>query len=380
MRNLNYIPSKKINTACLCCALCLFLGLPKLAAQDPMLAQFYTAPQFLNPAMTGVFKGSARLNANYRQQWGRTFSEKPFRTVHAGFDYRFNIIDDDYLAFGINATEDMTGAASNLRSTTGGISVSYLKQLGGGRRYRSGDTYLVLGGFMGGGQRQVTTGDAWFDRQYDPTAIAVNTNLNSGEIQPRSRLYPDFGLGLLWYRATEDRSIYFGTSLSHINKPNVSFLGNKTELLNRRILVHGGGQFILSQQLSVLPALSAQVLGTQMTSSFGGNVRYSNNDQREVAIRAGLWTRLGNKVKFVQDPNASKVNAVNPSTIAGSGILNDAVTVTGMLEVSNWILGFSYDIHTSKLNRPTNSRGAWEISLQFINPEKRRVNTNCPRM
>ena len=54
-----------------------FTGLT-LQAQDVHFSQFYAAPLLVNPAQTGNFSGTARVGANYRDQWGSI--TVPYRT------------------------------------------------------------------------------------------------------------------------------------------------------------------------------------------------------------------------------------------------------------------------------------------------------------
>jgi type IX secretion system PorP/SprF family membrane protein len=338
-------------------------------AQDPIFAQYYAAPLSLNPAMMGVFQGQWRMNTNYRQQWNRTFETlQPFRTIHAGFDYRVRVLDADYFAFGLNAMEDRSGALSNFKSTKGHLGLSYMKQLSGDR-YRTADQYLVAGMQVGLGQFALATDGLWFDRQYDSTSASVNFTSASGEVAPQSNMYIDFNAGIMWYMVADDnRSLYVGGSVHHLSQPNVSFFGNSKEVLRRRFSLNIGGEFPLNEELSVLPSAMATLQGPSMTTLFGANMRYSNHDWQEVAIRIGGSYRIANRYKWTQN-----------GTVGGSGILGDALTVTGMLEFNSWLLGGSYDIHTSSIARPTNGRGAWEISLIYIAPERFSVKTSCPK-
>ena len=339
----------------------------KTMAQDAVFAQYYASPLHLNPAMMGVFQGQCRFNANYRQQWSGIFSDIPIRTIHAGFDYKVRVFDGDYFAFGINAMEDETGAISKLKNTRGNLGLSYMKQLGGDR-YRSADQYLIFGAQVGMAQFQTTTDGLWFDRQYDSASVNYNTSLPSGEIAPRSDMFMDINAGILFYTVIDDnKSFYIGASAHHLTQPNISFLGNSTENLRRRFTVHGGGEFPLNDQLSFLPSVMATLQGPSMTTMFGGNFRYSNHDWQEVAVRVGGSYRLANQ--FVAKADGS----------SGSGILGDAFTITGMLELNSWIFGISYDIHTSSILKPTNGRGAWELSLIYVAPERIPYRTLCPK-
>jgi type IX secretion system PorP/SprF family membrane protein len=339
-------------------ALFIVVSTLNVKAQDPFFTQYYASPLNVNPAMMGVFQGQWRMNANYRQQWGGIFSDIPLRTIHASFDYRLNIVDEDYLAFGINAVQDETGALSRLKSTRGALGISYMKQLSG-NRYSSSDQYLVAGLQVGPGQFRASTDGLWFDRQYDSVAIGINNNLASGEVTPQSNMYLDYTAGLMWYMVSDDnRSLYVGGSAHHLSNPNISFFGNKAESLRRRFSINAGGEFPINDELSVLPSMMASIQGPSMMTQFGSNFRYSNHDWQEVAVRVGGAYRLSNKF---------------------TGILGDALTVTGMLEMNGWVFGASYDIHTSTILRPTNGRGAWEISLIYVAPERFPVKTSCPK-
>jgi len=75
---------------------CFFFS--KLQAQDPRFAQFYAAPDQLNPALNVVYEGKFRFIANYRDQWASVLDDVPFRTISAHVDARFNIGKNDYLA------------------------------------------------------------------------------------------------------------------------------------------------------------------------------------------------------------------------------------------------------------------------------------------
>jgi type IX secretion system PorP/SprF family membrane protein len=357
--------------------LSMFLGMGKMQAQDGVFSQYYAAPLHVNPALMGVYDGQMRFNANYRQQWsGGTFSDIPIRQIHASFDYRKRIADGDYLSLGINALEDETGADSKLKATRGNLGLSYMKQLGGDR-YRTNDQYLVVGVQVGGGQNRLATGNLWFDRQYDSSNIRIDNNLPSGEIEPSSKAYLDVNAGLLWYMVVDkNKSIYVGGSMHHITQPGISYFGNKAENLKRRFTVHAGGELPMNEQLSLMPAVMATLQGPSMNIQLGTNFRYSNHDWDEVAIRVGAWYRLVNKYIW-ESGGASNQNFIQQSS--RSTILGDAITVTGMLEINSWLLGISYDIHTSAIVKPTNGRNAFELSLIYIAPERIPYRTLCPK-
>lgn len=329
------------------------------SAQDPRFSQFYASPWNLNPAMTGLFNGRWRVTANYRDQWSSFLNPVPFRTYAAAFDARFEVGRDDYAAFGIGAMHDEAGT-SKFEQNKVQIGGAFLKQLTGGR-YRARN-YLSAGAQLGFGQNSIDWGRLWFTRQFDPSSESPNPTLPNGEPDANANtdVYLDFNAGLLWYMLFGDNGfVYAGGALHHINAPVISLTGDDQETLYSRWSGHAGGQFPLSDNFSALPGVLVMKQGPSFETDFGLNFRYSNNDLNELAMRAGAWARLGNKLD--------------------EGLQMDAITVVGMLEFNRWMLGLSYDITTSSLTAANNSRGAFEISLTYFHPGERRARIVCPK-
>jgi type IX secretion system PorP/SprF family membrane protein len=352
---------------------CLLILRGGIQAQEAVFAQYYYSPMHTNPAMTGVFKGQYRFNANYRQQWSSTFADKAIKTVQTAFDYRIRVVDEDYFSFGINALNDETGSNARIKTTRGNLGLGYLKQLGGSR-YSGVSQYISAGAQVGLGQHFGNLDGVWFDRQFDSVAVAVNNSFSSGEIIPQSNMYTDFNLGLMFYSVwDEKRSFYAGVALHHLTQPNISFFGDKKEALRRRITFQTGGEIPFGKELSVLPSAMFTIQGPSMTSSFGGQLRYANLEwDDDVAIRIGMQGRIANRI-------LTSLTKEGKSIQGGTGVLADALTLTGTIELNNLLIGASYDMHTSSIRLPTNTRGAWELSLIYTGKERRRVKTECPR-
>ena len=347
-------------------SLLLFLGfnllfISILKAQDPQFSQFYAAPAQLNPAMTGVFQGSWRASANYRDQWGSILGSQPFRTLHAATDFRYNTINDDYFACGLTVLRDEAGS-SRFTQTKGGLSLSYLKQLGGSR-YRTDYQYLIAGVQAGLGQVALQTGSLWFGRQFDFSTESINTSLPSGEtFAPNltSKIYSDLSAGLLWYGLYADNlSFYAGGSVWHANAPKIELYSGYKAALSQRFVIHAGGELPFNDNLSILPAAFWTKQGRAMQTTFGANLRYNSHELEEIAVRIGAWTRLANRLE-------KKIHA-------------DALIFTTILELPRWQIGFSYDVNISSLARASDGRGAFEISLLYTHPEQRRESLTCPR-
>lgn len=338
----------------------------ELFGQDPQFAQFYAASVQTNPAMTGVHSGRYRIALNYRDQWSSVVDE-PFQTYAASFDSRYRIGKGDFLAFGLNAMHDRAGASPYQR-TQGYLSAAYMKQLSG-NRYRTNDQFLIGGIQVGMGQHALDFSRLWFSSQFDPGSVSVNFDAPNNEqyganSKVTSDMYLDFNAGLLYYALfDEDASFYIGGAAHHLNGPEISFLSNSSQSLYMKLSVQAGGQIPFTEELSFLPAVLGLFQGPSFTAIAGGNFRYTNHDWRELAIRAGAW---------------AQVSRQEDTTGADYGL--PSVIISTILEIERFNIGFSYDVNAGYLNRPTDGRGAYEISFIYVHPAERRERVNCPKL
>jgi len=333
-----------------------------LSAQDPYFAQFYTSPLNLNPAMIGVYEGQFRVAMNYREQWGSILGSNPFRTISASFDARQQVGRGDYIGFATSVLRDEAGT-SNYTQNRANLGVSFMKQLSGGRGYRGGAAqYLVAGALAGVGQNDFDPAGLWFSEQYDAENEAINFEAANGEAfdMTSTGIFPNLSAGILWYALFDDNmSIYAGAGMYHLNTPNISFLDATTNL-NARIMAHIGGELPFNDNLSSLPAAVVMKQGEAMNVIAGGNFRYTNRDWREVAVRIGGWAQFSNKLD--------------------NGVNNAHIIATAILEMERWNLGISYDLNAN-ITPATNARGAYELSLIYTHPEKRRRGKiRCPKL
>lgn len=338
----------------------LFLGIFLSASgQDARFSQFYTAPLHTNPAFTGVFPGQFRITVNYRNQWSSFLSGSSFNTIGASFDMRFKMNRYDYLAGGITLLRDDAGDA-RFNQTKANLSISYLKKIGGGR-YNSTHHYLTAGFQGGAAQNGIDWSRLSFSEQFDQDdELFVPTDPTGENFGENSTIYIDANAGIAWYALfDEDQSLYAGVAMHHLTQPNVSFYDGSTDILKTKIVGQIGGQIPFNDNLSILPAAIFTLQGPSNETVFGANFRYSNHDFNEVALRLGGWTRL------VGD---------NYSALA-----LESFVVTSMLEIERFLIGLSYDVNMSTLRNASNSRGAFEISLTYINKEKTRYRTICPK-
>lgn len=349
----------RLNLHKLVCAIFLLTLSGTLSAQDPHFSQFFNAPLHLNPAMSGVFDGQFRVAANYRNQWSSILGADAFKTMHASVDMRTRVFSGDYFTTGLNVLQDQAGAGT-FKRTNAQLTAGYLKQVAGGR-YRRDKQYLSAGLQAGLGQFSHEWGNYWFSNQYNPITEVVDPSAPSGEfLADNTGLFLDISAGLMYYAVFDkDASVYAGGAVFHANQPNISFLDDGSEKLYQKMIFHAGGQVPFNPNFSILPAAYIAFQGPSSQMVFGNNFRFTNNDKYEVAIRAGVWTRLSNRLD--------------------SGKVLDALIYSFTLEMERWQLGLSYDVNHSSLRTASNGRGGFEVSLIYVHPTQTRYFVDCPQ-
>ena len=145
---------------------------------------------------------------------------------------------------------------------------------------------------------------------------------------------------------------YVGTSVYHINNPNLSFL-DQTWNLASRISVHGGGSFPLQGNLSVFTSAIFQLQNKATEAELGGAsaANLNKSDVNPTSVYLGAWYRVG-----------------------------DAIIPYVGLEIEGLRIGISYDINVSSLKSATESRGGSEFSIIYIKrPPTGGKSIPCPK-
>jgi len=336
------------------------LALNGVWAQDAHFSQFAAAPLEINPAMSGVFNGKFKANLNYRSQWGSIIGSDAFTTAAASYDIRFaGLGDGDYFSFNVNMLRDEAGAAK-ISLTKGNLGVAYHKKMWDGQFGRT-PQYLIVGAQAGFGQYALNSGNLWFSSQYDASTVSVDYNAPTNEPWVTNAApHFNFNVGALWYSILgDDFSIYAGGAMQHLNQPSVSFYDDDIKL-DKRLTGLLGGQIPLSREISLLPGIVVMSQGPAFQSVFGGHLRYSNKDWWEIALRAGVFARIANKLD--------------------KGIHNDAIIFSTTFDVERMSFGVSYDMNVSSLETSTNKRGAFEVSMSYTQPNNsKRHAIQCPK-
>ncbi|MBK8443554.1 MAG: PorP/SprF family type IX secretion system membrane protein [Sphingobacteriales bacterium] len=324
-------------------------------AQDIHFSQFYASPLTLNPALTGLMDGCYRGAANYRNQYSDL---APYSTVSASYDMvllRGQIGNTaDHLGVGAMFYNDRAGYGS-LNTTTFMASVAYHKAFDKRANYR-----LSVGAQGGLMHKSLDFSKISFENQFIGTGFDPNQP-NGEAVDNPSISFGDFRAGMIFSGAPMDNfGFYIGGAMFHLTKPNESFLGDTDNKLDSRLVVHGGANFLPTDNFSISPNF----------------IYMAQAGAKELNIGALLGYRF--------DGNSRDRSSGSAVYLGGSYRVKDAFIILAGLEYNSFRFGLSYDINISDLKVATLGQGGIELSLIYeamCEPRGRRgfPPMSCPR-
>ena len=321
--------------------LLLVIGKNSIAQVDPHFSQYYVYPSWLNPALTGVFDGSYRVSAIYRNQWSGVAR---FNTPGVSFDMNTN----KNISFGASIMNLQAGDAG-YNYMTGYASASY-----SGIRFGTNGTQRVVFGMQAGlmnrrfDPSKFTTGSQW-----DP--MLGQTQNPSGEVFTRtSSTMFDMGAGALYIdgKPGKKANFYGGVAVSHLTQPEDDFIQDVEAKLPMRLTLHGGLRIAVNENWSITP-----------------NVLYlAQGNARETMVGAYAQVMVAPTSDFLFGANYR---------------VNDAFSPYIGFYHKNFVLGASYDVNTSDLGRMTRGANSFELSLTWIGRKAFKAQEEqfvCPRL
>lgn len=301
-----------------------------IQAQDPQLSQFYAAPLYLNPALTGNTYQD-RIGLNYRQQWPGI--GPGFQTYMVNYDHRSEPI---HSGIGAYIMRDQAGSYA-LSFTQAALSYSYEARINRRKAIRAG---IRLGYTM---------------RSYDPSNLLfadqvirdnAPTSVEPTMLQDVS--YFDASGGLMYF--TEQ--FWCGISMNHLNQPQETFFLDGDAKLPVRTSLDVGYRFAVDgktfkrSQTTMTLASHYKAQGKWDQLDLGAYIDHKQ-------IMWGMWYRGLPALKAYQPgyPN------------------DDSVILMAGYETEYQLkLVYSYDVTVSKMTMKTG--GAHEISLIYEWPRK----------
>ncbi|TZF82050.1 type IX secretion system membrane protein PorP/SprF [Pedobacter sp. BS3] len=309
------------------------------AQVDPHFSQYYAYPMWLNPALTGVIDGDYRIAVNAKQQWGTV--NNSYLTGGASFD----MAPVKQFAFGVTV----------LDQTAGDVDYNYLNALlSGAYRIRFGKQGLNMINFgvqAGILNKSFDASKITLGSQYDPVS-GINSGLPMDEtFESTSALMPDVGAGIMYFDGNPDQRVnaFAGVSASHLTRPVDKFLGNNQHT-PIRYAAHGGARVRVSDVLDLTP-----------------NALYlRQGNAHEVA--AGVYAQL-------------MLNTESDLLFGSNYRFDDAAIAFLGVHIKSLVIGLSYDVNTSSIQRISNNKGGFELSLTFTS-RRGLIGPNffCPRL
>lgn len=304
-----------------------------LQAQDIQYSQFYAAPLYLNPAMTGASE-MTQIGVNYRNQWPGL--DQSFNSYSAYADH-YIFSANSGIGLIVNRSEQ---SMANLSMTEVGATYSYRMRLG----FRS---FLRMGGQVSYMDRDAYFGDMIFGSQIDDQTGSVGGSSGESLGDGIDHQFMDYSFGMVFH--TEN--IWLGVAGHHLTQPNISFIDGENSELPLKLSAHGGVKFDLSGGTST--SFLNQKTGTrELTLAFN----YKNQgsfSQLDIGAQVnlqplvlGVWYR-GIPVLENELPNHEAI----------IGLVG--ISLGGGLD-----MGYSHDFTLSSLGN-ANTGGAHEISLRY---------------
>ncbi len=304
-------------------------------AQDIHFAQFYNAPQLLNPALTGIFNGDTRFMGHYRRQWANIPAD--YLTFSGTYDTKFypkKAEGNDFWGFGVNFNYDNAGFSS---LTWAGLQLggSYSKEL-------SKNTFLTGGLQVGFANRSFKSGELTFDNQWNGDQF--DPSLPTGEaFDNLADFFIDFSAGGNLRLQKDDRrtKLDLGLALYHINRPRQDFFDAERIRLPSRFAVYGIGAIKLGGAVDFLARATLQFQTTYREYLPGAAFRLYLDQSRgkQLALEAGANLRFNE--------------------------ITDAIIPTIELHYKTFAAGVSYDINISDFEVATDQRGGPEIWISY---------------
>lgn len=304
-------------------ALCGWILVLQLAAQDAQLTQFYATPTYISPAFAGT-GSQTRVGMVVRDQWPAIPGQ--FVTANFAIDHNLSELSS---GLGLMVHHDRAGSGA-LRYTSVTGQYAYEIQL---KRKVFLRPALQFG---------------WVQHAVDYSRLTFGDQLARGgtvgtyeSMDGQSIGYADMGTGLLFFTP----KLWLGAAMHHLNRPNQSLLLNEAEV-PMKFSMHGG------YRISVrTPVIRKEPQSFVFAFNYKAQGKYDQFDLGAYfelePFFAGLWYR-GLPLLKRYAPGYSNRDAL--AVLVGT-IVNDVR------------IGYSYDLTVSRLS--TRTGGAHEITLGF---------------
>jgi len=251
----------------------------ELVAQDFVLTQYETMPQYLNPSMIGDMEGKARISAVYGNQWSSILKSASYQTRLIAFDSKKKVSDKNSIGYGLGVISESAGSSSfNLNRIN--LSLSYGMNLSTKENIIS---LISIGSDLGLTHRSI-------ESTPPPEWVPIPEPVIDSPV-----LHPDIGAGIQWrFEKLSKFKIQLGGSLFHLNKPNVSFNPDSIVELPLRSVLHASTEVSVSSKIAILGHVEFHTQREAKNNIIRLSGKYTLNDENKLKwLQLGAWVRSG---------------------------------------------------------------------------------------
>lgn len=303
----------------------LFYGL--IYAQDPIFTQFHSIPTLLNPSFSGA-DGNSRISSGYRLQW-----------PNEGYK-----ITTQYLSFDTWSKAMNSGLGVSVRNHTEQFTHYNFTQLDLLYAYhvKLDDEWTFFPGLSAGyGMKNFNFQGLLLEDQID----IKNGTIYPGSLDPLIHNdqvhFIDISTGFLLY----NEHTWFGGSIKHLNRPNISFSDEGNSPLPIFFSFHGG------YLIELKPTYRDNIFdGTNLFLTF-------NYMQQSLYNRLDLGTQIE-----IDNLSFGVLASTVPRKIDENSHTLSSINAIVGIQLEQFKVGVSYDFKTSKIGK---TGGTYEITLQY---------------
>ena len=299
--------------------------------QDIHFSEFFAAPLFTSPALTGQFDGTFRFSGIIRRQWS-SVSAQPFQTFGGAAELNkpFNW---NPIAVGLRVYHDYTGLGA-LTTTSVAVPLSIKLRFGTAKNFT-----ISLAGQSEYYQKSIDFSKLSFDDQYFNNRF--NANIQTSETPINNNFNKlNFSAGVYAEkRINERKRLGIGVSVFNLTQPDESWFPTAESRLPRRFNYHLFSSLPLgSSNFDIMPAAQFQLQLMHDELLIGSAFRYhlSTAALNKRSVQIGFWGRT-----------------------------RDAAYLSAGFTKNNLFIGGSYDFNLSQLRTASEYLGGWEISIIY---------------
>jgi type IX secretion system PorP/SprF family membrane protein len=307
-----------------------FLGFySALLAQDSVFSQYFLVPETLNPGFTGFYE-STNVGVIHRSR----ISERDLK-VNTDFAFINTFIESANTGVGLNFVNH-NESFSNYNFAQLNVNYAYRVQLSNGWFFRPAIE-------IGLGNKSFGFANLNLEDQLDIDSGTIRPTSNESFSLNDKLFFLDTSAGLVF----NNEDGWFGLSLKHLNKPNISLLVNGIAPLPMLFSANVGYKMKLADYLDIIlfPGETAMLF----------NANY---------IKQGNYSRVDLGTAFIYDKFYMGINSsLNPyKQQLGESDFFKSVTLYGGIQYNHYQFGYSYEMSTMKIN---NGGGNHELYFKY---------------